>query len=118
MTRVWLLFGILALASGQLAYPGQYKGMTTNYGRASASLPSDYQVTRSSQSVQQIQSDQQFNGGPTAQFGAANPAASPTAPRWGAVADGRHDASPTFNPPADAGRRGCRGSCRCPVPRS
>jgi len=76
MTRVWLLFGVLALAGGQLVYPDQYNRITTNFGRASAP-PSDYQVTKSSQSVQQIQSDQQFNGGPIAQFGAANPAASP-----------------------------------------
>jgi len=74
MTRVWLLFGVLALTGGQLVYPDQYNRITTNFGRASAP-PSDYQVTKSSQSVQQIQSDQ-FNGGSTAQFGVTNPAAS------------------------------------------
>jgi len=75
MTRVWLLFGVLALAGGQLIYPDQYYRMTTNFDRASVP-PSNYQVTQS-QSVQQIQTDQQFNGGPTAQFGAPNPSASP-----------------------------------------
>ncbi|XP_018349730.1 PREDICTED: serpin B4-like [Trachymyrmex septentrionalis] len=59
MTRVWLLLGVLALANGQIVYPGQYNMMTTNFGRASA-LSANYQAVSSSQPVQ---INQQFNPG-------------------------------------------------------
>ncbi|XP_011066502.1 PREDICTED: leukocyte elastase inhibitor isoform X2 [Acromyrmex echinatior] len=59
MMRVWLLLGVLALASGQIVYPGQYNIMTPNFGRASA-LSANYQADSSSQA---IQINQQFNPG-------------------------------------------------------
>ncbi|KAG5321450.1 ILEU inhibitor, partial [Pseudoatta argentina] len=59
MMRVWLLLGVLALASGQIVYPGQYNIMTTNFGRAAA-LSANYQADSSSQA---IQINQQFNPG-------------------------------------------------------
>lgn len=58
MTRIWLLLGVLAVASGQIAYPGQYNTMTTNIGRASAFPSTNYQADSSSQPVQ---INQQFN---------------------------------------------------------
>ncbi|XP_011686157.1 PREDICTED: serpin B4-like [Wasmannia auropunctata] len=59
MTRLWLLFGILALTGGQIIYPDQYEMMTINNGRAS--LPADFQSLPTTSSNQPpVQIDQQF----------------------------------------------------------
>lgn len=71
MIEAWLLFGVLALVSGQIIYPDQYKMMTVDLGRASASLPADYPTLASNN--QPVQIDQQFNGEPASQFNTTKP---------------------------------------------
>lgn len=56
MVQAWLLFGILALASGQLIYPDAYNKMI-EFGRGS-SLPADRSTLEGASSSQ---SDQQFS---------------------------------------------------------
>ncbi|TGZ42713.1 uncharacterized protein [Temnothorax longispinosus] len=74
MIRAWLLFGVLALASGQIVYPDQYDLITADQGRASAPLPANYPALQAANSSQPVQIDQQLNGGPVSQLGAARPA--------------------------------------------
>ncbi|XP_011687091.1 PREDICTED: leukocyte elastase inhibitor-like [Wasmannia auropunctata] len=59
MTRLWLLFGILALTGGQTIYPDQYEMMTINNSRAS--LSADFQSLQTTSSSQPpVQINQQF----------------------------------------------------------
>lgn len=54
MARIWLLFGLLALAGGQLVYPDQYERMTVGTSRAPVLglLAPALQTVSSNQSVQ------------------------------------------------------------------
>lgn len=92
MARIWLMFGLLVLAGGQIVYPDQYQRMTFGTSRAPGSQSANYpalQTVSNSQSVQIKQSNQspsapQFAGPETAQINPATqlpfyPSVSPTA---------------------------------------
>lgn len=70
MIQTWLLFGFLALVSGQIIYPDQYNMMTVDLGRASTSLSADYPALQVA-SNQPVQIDQQFDRKPASQFSTA-----------------------------------------------
>ncbi|CAL1676611.1 unnamed protein product [Lasius platythorax] len=72
MARIWLLFGLLALAGGQLVYPDQYERMTVGASRAPVLglLAPALQTVSNNQSVQ---IDNQSNRESVPQSGVAGP---------------------------------------------
>ncbi|XP_011859729.1 PREDICTED: uncharacterized protein LOC105557169 isoform X2 [Vollenhovia emeryi] len=74
MVRAWLLFGVLALASGQIIYPDQYDKMTVDLGVGRASIPNGSPALQAASNSQPVQVDHQFNGEPAPQFDAAGSA--------------------------------------------
>lgn len=72
MVQAWLLFGLLALVSGQIIYPDQYDVITGDLGRAST-LSANYPALQVANSSQSVQTDQ-IDGGFASQFGVVKPA--------------------------------------------
>lgn len=71
MIQTWLLFGVLAMVSGQIIYPDQYNKMSIGF--ASAPLPTNYPTLQVTSNNQPVQIDQQLVGERTSQLGTTKP---------------------------------------------